>query len=257
MDRPAARRPGLADLASTTELVDELVGVVGAGADLPVLPLGVDALVGSAAAGGGFVHVCRARRSGRSSVRLGPPGHPVPGPCCAVSRPRRPVLRRRRPRPRQAPRRRGLRLRPSAPLAPQTRHPPPHRTRGHRVLAAARPPQGGRRKDRVLARRLPSAPSPIRAQGRTPPRLRRQSRSPHLSPPPHQMKRPLRDFDELDPWRRVIGGYGVAAARAARMASIPAGSPFSFEKGPYGVPHTGVPVACRQLSARGPASTTL
>jgi hypothetical protein len=26
--------------------------------------------------------------------------------------------------------------------------------------------------------------------------------------------------------------------------------------GPYGEPHTGVPVACRQLSASGPASTT-
>ena len=44
---------------------------------------------------------------------------------------------------------------------------------------------------------------------------------------------------------------------AARMASSPAGWPFSSEYGPYGVPHTGVPVACRQLSASGPASTTL
>jgi len=41
------------------------------------------------------------------------------------------------------------------------------------------------------------------------------------------------------------------------MASSPAGWPFSSEYGPYGVPHTGVPVACRQLSASGPASTTL
>src|SRR5260370_5215273 len=41
------------------------------------------------------------------------------------------------------------------------------------------------------------------------------------------------------------------------MASSPTGWPFSFEYGPYGVPHTGVPVACRQLSASGPASTTL
>ncbi len=63
-------------------------------ADLPVLRLGVDPL---------------ARRAGlrslwgragvgvpvRGSVRL---ATPAPGPCCAVSRPRRPVLRRRRPR---------------------------------------------------------------------------------------------------------------------------------------------------------------
>ena len=41
------------------------------------------------------------------------------------------------------------------------------------------------------------------------------------------------------------------------MASSPTGWPFSFEVGPYGVPHTGVSVACRQLSASGPASTTL
>ncbi|MFD7947426.1 hypothetical protein [Streptomyces sp. NPDC059744] len=46
-------------------------------------------------------------------------------------------------------------------------------------------------------------------------------------------------------------------ASAARMASSPTGWPFSFEYAPYGVPHTGVPVACRQLSASVPASTTL
>lgn len=40
------------------------------------------------------------------------------------------------------------------------------------------------------------------------------------------------------------------------MAPGPVGRPISFEGGPYGVPHTGVPVACRQLSARSPASTT-
>ena len=42
-------------------------------------------------------------------------------------------------------------------------------------------------------------------------------------------------------------GYRVAVASAARMASSPAGWPFSSEYGPYGVPHTSVPVACRQL----------
>src|ERR1035438_5902922 len=52
-------------------------------------------------------------------------------------------------------------------------------------------------------------------------------------------------------------GYRVAVASAARMASSPAGWPFSFEYGPYGVPQTGVPVACRQLSATDPASSTL
>jgi hypothetical protein len=52
-------------------------------------------------------------------------------------------------------------------------------------------------------------------------------------------------------------GYRVAVASAARMASSPAGWPFSVEYGPYGVAHTGVPAACRQLSASGPASTTL
>ena len=41
------------------------------------------------------------------------------------------------------------------------------------------------------------------------------------------------------------------------MASPPAGWPISFEHGPYGVTHTGVPVPCRQLWASGPASTTL
>jgi hypothetical protein len=41
------------------------------------------------------------------------------------------------------------------------------------------------------------------------------------------------------------------------MASSLPGWPFSFEAGPYGVPHTGVPVACRQLSASDPTSTTL
>ena len=46
-------------------------------------------------------------------------------------------------------------------------------------------------------------------------------------------------------------------ASAARTASSPTGWSFSFENGPYGVPHTGVPVACRQLSTSGPASTTL
>jgi ATP-dependent DNA ligase len=55
----------------------------------------------------------------------------------------------------------------------------------------------------------------------------------------------------------IIDGYRVAVASAARMASSPTGWPFSFEYGPYGVPHTGVPVACRQLSASVPASTTL
>ena len=52
-------------------------------------------------------------------------------------------------------------------------------------------------------------------------------------------------------------GYRVAVASAARMASAPAGWPFSFEGGRYGVPHTGVPVAGRQLSASGPAPTTM
>ena len=42
----------------------------------------------------------------------------------------------------------------------------------------------------------------------------------------------------------IIDGYRVAVASAARMASSPTGWPFSFEYGPYGVPHTGVPVAC-------------
>ena len=41
------------------------------------------------------------------------------------------------------------------------------------------------------------------------------------------------------------------------MAPSPTGWPFSFEYVAYGVPHTGVPVACRQLSASGPTSTTL
>ena len=41
-----------------------------------------------------------------------------------------------------------------------------------------------------------------------------------------------------------------------RGLSSPAGRPFSSEYGPYGVPHTGVPVACRQLPASGPASST-
>jgi hypothetical protein len=50
--------------------------------------------------------------------------------------------------------------------------------------------------------------------------------------------------------------YRVAPASAARMASAPAGWPFSFEYGPYGIPHTGVLVACRRPSASGPASTT-
>ncbi len=77
-------------------------------------------------------------------------------------------------------------------MAPQPRHPPPHRPQGNRVLATTGPPPVGRRTDRVLARRLPSAPPPLRAQGRTLPRLRRHSRSPHLPPPPHQMKRRLR-----------------------------------------------------------------
>ncbi len=40
------------------------------------------------------------------------------------------------------------------------------------------------------------------------------------------------------------------------MASSSTGRPSSSENGPYGVPHTGVPVACRQLSASAPASTT-
>jgi len=59
------------------------------------------------------------------------------------------------------------------------------------------------------------------------------------------------------PRSEAIDGYRVAVASAVRMASSPTGSPFSFEYGPYGVPHTGVPVACRQLSASVPASTTL
>jgi hypothetical protein len=65
--------------------------------------------------------------------------------------------------------------------------------------------------------------------------------------------------DTAGPYRgpRQLAGYRVGVASAARMASSPAGWPFSFEYGPYGVPHTGVPVACRQLSASGPASTTL
>ena len=46
--------------------------------------------------------------------------------------------------------------------------------------------------------------------------------------------------------------HRVARASAAGMASSPAGCPLSFELGPYGVPHTGVPVACRQLSASDP-----
>lgn len=41
------------------------------------------------------------------------------------------------------------------------------------------------------------------------------------------------------------------------MASSPAGWPFPSENGRYGVPHTGVFVACRQLSVSGPVSTTL
>ncbi len=36
------------------------------------------------------------------------------------------------------------------------------------------------------------------------------------------------------------------------MASSPTGWPLSFENGPYRVPHTGVPVACRQYLAGEP-----
>ena len=63
----------------------------------------------------------------------------------------------------------------------------------------------------------------------------------------------------MGPYRgpRQLAVTAFAVASAARMASSPAGWPFSSENGPYVVPHTGVPVACRQLSASGPASTTL
>jgi hypothetical protein len=63
---------------------------------------------------------------------------------------------------RETPRRQGVRLRPPAPLAPQTRHPPPNRSQGHRVLATTRPPPVGSRADRVLACWLPPAPPPLR-----------------------------------------------------------------------------------------------
>lgn len=52
-----------------------------------------------------------------------------------------------------------------------------------RVRPAARPPPMGCGEDRVLARRLPAASPPLRTQGRTCPRLRRHSRSPHVSRP--------------------------------------------------------------------------
>jgi hypothetical protein len=41
--------------------------------------------------------------------------------------------------------------------------------------------------------------------------------------------------------------WAVAKASAARMASSSTGRPFSFEDGPYGVPHTDVPVAEHDL----------
>lgn len=105
-------------------------------------------------------------------VRARDPTHPLPP----------------RPTPttaRQAPCGQGLRLRPPAPMAPQARHPPPHRTQGHRVLKTARPTPLGRRTNGLLARWLPSSAPPLRAQGRTLPCLRRHSRSPHLPPPAH------------------------------------------------------------------------
>lgn len=49
-------------------------------------------------------------------------------------------------------------------------------------------------------------------------------------------------------------GYRVAAATAARMASSLAGRPRSSEAGPYGLPHTGVSVACRLPPAAGQRS---
>jgi hypothetical protein len=67
-------------------------------------------------------------------------------------------------------------------------HPPPHRSQRRRVVTAARPPPMGGREGRVLADRLPTAPPTLRAQGRTLPRLRRHSGTPHLLPSADYLK---------------------------------------------------------------------
>jgi hypothetical protein len=125
------------------------------------------------------------------AARARHPAHPLP------ARPAPPATG-------QAPRRQGLRLRPPAPMAPPTPHTPPHRPQRHRVLPTARPIPLGRRKESVLARRMPAPAPPLRTQGRTLPRLRRHRRSPHQLPPTHQLKR--RQAPPFpDPRTRAVG----------------------------------------------------
>lgn len=110
-----------------------------------------------------------AREPRPATARPGHPTHPLPA-------------RAAPPAPGQAPRRQRLRLRPPAPMAQPSRHPPPHRPQRHRVIDTAGTPPLGRRKDGVLAGRMPQTTPPLRTQGGTLPRLRRHSRSPDLPP---------------------------------------------------------------------------
>jgi transposase len=84
--------------------------------------------------------------------------------------------------PGQAARGQGLRLRPSAPLAAATADRASHCPPRYRAFRASGPiPLGGGAHD-VLAERLPSTAPPIRAQGRTLPRLHRHRQQSHLLP---------------------------------------------------------------------------
>lgn len=61
----------------------------------------------------------------------------------------------------QAPCQQGIRLRPPAPLAAQARYRTRYRPQRHQVLTAAGPPPLGRRKDGVLADRMPKPAPPL------------------------------------------------------------------------------------------------